>query len=557
MITALPTSSYPQLLDLITESEPIDSILSAGVDDNGIIFCLAMEGGIQISIKISDDDIAKKSFDEPTSQFAEALDESIDMVDEYVDRLTESDAFKPWLKDARELLFQSDSLNDYSDKLDSLYPNLPSTDFNELMKSALTATSMGGYYEAEDDESEFAMSDEEVEFKIAPGTIKEKNGKKYILIHSRWKSVDKLANQKKSKPKSDKPKEPPKPKYDTGFVGELPSELVNADPKRFQYKIIGAQTKTGEVGSLSGIKHYDPNLAGIVQVWKDPADNKLYIVNGHNRLALANRAGAEKITARIIDAPDAATARGIGALTNIAEGRGTPLDAAKFFRDSGLTAEDLTKRNLPIREKIATDGMAIAQLEPHLFDKVVTGDMTESRAALLGKTGLTGQHQIDLYELSKAKMKGGKLSDDAFSELAEAAKASQSTNENQGSLFDLLGSSNEISNALERASLTAHIKKTLAGDKKLFGLVSKAKAASDLSRAGNQIDTKQSGKMADEASSSLGIFDQIKNQKGGVGTVLSHYATEVAHGRMTQAQAHTEAYREISNHIKQEYLGNG
>ncbi len=389
--------------------------------------------------------------------------------------------------------------------------------------------------------TEFAMSDLEVEFKIAEGTVKEKNGKKYVLTNSRWRLTDKVEKKPKSKSK-------PQAEYEPGFVGDISIDKISADPKRFQYKLLGAHTKTGEVGSLSGVQNYDPNLAGIVQTWKDPADGKLYIINGHNRLALAQRAGAEKVTARVIDAPDAATARGIGALTNIAEGRGTALDAAKFFRDSGLTAEDIKKKGIPLREKIATDGLGIAALEPQLFNKVIDGELSESRAALLGKTGLTGAQQVDLYKLSETKTKKGKLTDDAFQELAESVKASQSS---QGTLFDLFGASSvEKSNALERASLAASIKQQMSRDKKLFGLVSKTKVAQDLARAGNQIDKEGSGKIADQASQLLGVFDQLKNTSGGISSVLNSYASQVSDGKMTPAKAKTDAYKEIAELIK-------
>jgi hypothetical protein len=387
--------------------------------------------------------------------------------------------------------------------------------------------------------SEFATSELEVEFKIPEGTVKEKNGKKYVLTNSRWKLADKA--EKKSKPKS-------KLKYEPGFVGNVPTDRISADPKRFQYKLIGEHTKTGEVGSLSGVQAYDPNLSGIVQAWKDPADGKLYIINGHNRLALANRAGVKEITTRIIDAPDAATARGIGALTNIAEGRGTALDAAKFFRDTGLTAEDVKRKGIPLREKIATDGLGIAALEPSLFNKVIDSELTESRAALLGKTGLTGAQQIDLYKLSETKAKKGKLTDDAFQELAESVKASQ-----KGGVMtlDLFGASaTEKSNALERASLTASIKQQMSRDKKLFGLVSRTKVAKDLARAGNQIDIESSGKIADSASQLLGIFDQLKNQSGGISSILNSYANQVTDGKITPAKAKAEAYKEIAELIK-------
>jgi phage gp29-like protein len=473
------------------------------------------------------------NIDNESTQFAAPKP---DLIDGIVDRLTTQDHFRPWLNQAKELLMKSSDLNEFSDKLDTLYPDLSSAEFAEAMRQAMTVSSMGGYHQSASED------DGEVEFKLPEGSKKTKNGVEYILTSSRWRRAD-------AKPKSEKKsKAEPRSKYEPGHVGDIPIGDISADPKRFQYKLLGAHTKTGEVGSLSGVQKYDPNLAGIVQTWKDPADGKLYIINGHNRLALAQRAGAEKVTARVIDAPDAATARGIGALTNIAEGRGTALDAAKFFRDSGLTAEDIKKKGIPLREKIATDGLGIAALEPQLFNKVVEGELSESRAALLGRTGLTGAQQVDLYKLSETKTKKGKLTDDAFRELAESVKASQSS---QGTLFDLFGASTvEKSNALERASLSASIKQQMSRDKKLFGLVSKTKVAQDLDRAGNQIDKEGSGKIADQASQLLGVFDQLKNTSGGISSVLNSYASQVSDGKMTPAKAKTDAYKEIAELIK-------
>ena len=97
------------------------------------------------------------------------------------------------------------------------------------------------------------------------------------------------------------------------------SEL-QVDPKRFQYK-----TNVGEggVSNLLKGKKYNPDLAGIIQVWKDPANGKTYVVNGHHRFDLAKETGQSDILARHINAENEGQARAIGALTNIAEGRGS------------------------------------------------------------------------------------------------------------------------------------------------------------------------------------------------------------------------------------------
>ena len=84
------------------------------------------------------------------------------------------------------------------------------------------------------------------------------------------------------------------------------------------------------LAELHGVKNWNPESAGVISVWRDPENGKTFVVNGHHRLDLANRLGVEKVTARYIDAPDAATARMKGAITNIAEGPGRRLMQPNF-----------------------------------------------------------------------------------------------------------------------------------------------------------------------------------------------------------------------------------
>jgi hypothetical protein len=369
------------------------------------------------------------------------------------------------------------------------------------------------------------------------------SGKKTCRINATVEAQAKIAQLKKEL--AEAKAKPAEPKLEAGFVGEIDTSQIKADPKRFQYKLIGEHTKTGEVGSLSGVQTYDPNLAGVVQVWRDPKDQGLYVINGHNRLALANRAGAEKVTARIIDAPDAAHARAIGALTNIAEGRGTGLDAAKFFRDTGLTEADLRAKGIPMREQIAQKGLAIAKLEPSLFAKVVNGDLSEARAAIIGEAGLKPEQQRDLHTL--AERKGKKLNDGTLAELVAGVKASSSQQVEQ---FDLFGASAVAqSNAIERAGLAAGIRSQLGRDKKLFGVVARSKAAAELERGGNKIDRDASKAIADQSAQTMGVFDQLKNSSGPIAKALNAAALRVAGGEK-QATVQKELYGQIAEIIK-------
>jgi hypothetical protein len=328
-----------------------------------------------------------------------------------------------------------------------------------------------------------------------------------------------------------------------GTLAELTPDQIKVDPKRFQYKIIGEYTKTGEVGSLSGVQRYDPNLAGIIQVWQDPADGETYVVNGHNRLALANRLGAEKVAVRYLDVKDATEARAVGALTNIAEGRGTPLDAAKFFNDTGLSKADLDAKGIPMREKIATDGLALSKLEPALFRQVINGDLSTERGVIIGGSGLDGVQQKSLVELIGKQPKNKNITNEVVSELVDTVKASTSQT---NFVLDLFGGSDvTVNNAIEKAKLQAQIKKKLSKDKKLFGTVSKSTAAKQLEAAGNVIDIATSSKISMDAAKTLAVFDSLKNLSGPISSKINEAATAIQNGGNAK-KIQSDLYKEIS-----------
>jgi hypothetical protein len=333
-------------------------------------------------------------------------------------------------------------------------------------------------------------------------------------------------------------------------LATLDPKTIKVDPKRFQYKLIGEHTASGEVGSLSGVQKWDPNLGGVLQVWKDPADGGTYVVNGHNRLALAKRAGAQAVDARFLNVPNAKAARSVGALTNIAEGRGTALDAAKFFRDSGLTRSDLQSRGIPMREAIAQDGLNLSNLDDSIFRKTIDGNLSISRASIIGGAGLEPTQQRDLVKLIERDGKRRNLTDGAIAELADAAKASSTNSQQTMSLFGM--EEVQQSNLIERAQLQASIKRRLAREKKLFGTVANASAAEDLGRAGNQINRETSGAISQQAAIALGTFDQLKNLSGPVSDALNAAATRVSKGESARA-VERDAYQAVLEAVQSVY----
>jgi len=92
-------------------------------------------------------------------------------------------------------------------------------------------------------------------------------------------------------------------------LGEINPRSISQDPARFQYK-----AGTDVQGTSSLLKEqdkYNPDLAGVITAWRDPADGKTYVVNGHHRLELALRTKAPSVAVRHINAKDATEARAI------------------------------------------------------------------------------------------------------------------------------------------------------------------------------------------------------------------------------------------------------
>ena len=330
-----------------------------------------------------------------------------------------------------------------------------------------------------------------------------------------------------------------------------PGEIV-FDPGRFQYKL-NATEGTGEVGSLSGVRKWDPNLAGVMSVWKDPADGKVYVVNGHNRMALARRLGAEEVTVRFLNAKTATEARAIGAMQNIAEGAGTPMDAAKFFRDTGIRSQaDVEAKGLPLRSGQAEKGLKLSKLPGEVFNAVVRGDLSVNRGAIIGGSGLDEAKQREVFKMIGSR-KG--IADQTLLELVEHAAASEQRTQ---TTMDLFGMSQEVKdNLFTRAKLSAGLKAKITREKRLFGTVSKTRAASTLAeKAGNVINQEQSAKVAGEASEALSVFERLKSSSGPISSALNRAADRVEAGE-SETKVRQELERDVFAAVEQELMALG
>lgn len=340
-------------------------------------------------------------------------------------------------------------------------------------------------------------------------------------------------------------KKPEASEIEPGKVGEMKVSHLNLSPHEFQYKL---GTDAEGVGTLlKETKVFNPDLAGQISVWKNPKNDKFYVVNGHHRYELAKRTGTKSVAVRHIKASDAVAARAIGAQQNIAEGRGTALDAAKYFRDTGTTAADLAEKGISLGEATAKDGLALSHLDTPIFNRVVSGDLRPGRAIAIGEATTDPAEQKAILSLvEKKEAKGGKVSDDTLSELIRMVKGSEQTTETTADLFGTQQINRSL--ALEKAEISAHIKQQLAKDKKLFGFVAKGDRATELARAGNKIDVEKSQAISTGAAQAEEVYNKLSSRGGPISSILDESARRLADGE-NAGTVKSDAYQRVRTEV--------
>lgn len=270
-------------------------------------------------------------------------------------------------------------------------------------------------------------------------------------------------------------------------IKPYPLDKIKLDANRFQYKA-GADEK-GSVKSLAGVSKWNPDLAGVMSVWKDPADGQVYIVNGHNRFDLANRATnkPQNVQVRFLQAKTAAEARALGAEINIAEGQGTAIDAAQYFRETGASPEDLRAKGLNVSKGTAKNGVALAGLNDNLWSATKLGYLPEEQAVVIGDRIKDPAVQQAVFDLIKKDNRFKKLNQEQFIELVETAKV-DATVRNLGSQASF-GGFDALGDLLERIKIASSLTTDL--NRQFSAFSNAVKNQSALEAAGSKIDAEQ------------------------------------------------------------------
>lgn len=324
----------------------------------------------------------------------------------------------------------------------------------------------------------------------------------------------------------------------------VPTSAIHADPARFQYKIGYGQGGVASSSDVGGADVYDRNRAGVLDVWRDPADNKTYVVNGHNRLARANRDGIPMMDVRYMEAADADEARTIGALNNIAQGQGTPFDAAKLFRDKGASVEDMRRQGINFKGKMAEQGAGLANLSPDLFAAALHDRIPLERAVLIGSKLHDYADQAALMKsMGKRNITNGQLS-----ELIDSVQNAPRHTTSENTLFGDVETKQNL--AFERAEVADYIGSTLRGDSRaLKGAADNADRIEQVEK--NTIDAETTRALADETNSAYGVFQRLKNSSGEVSDILNAAARRLSDKKENRNRVKADALKQYRKAVEQ------
>jgi hypothetical protein len=266
---------------------------------------------------------------------------------------------------------------------------------------------------------------------------------------------------------------------------------------------------------------------------------------------ITRRDRPENVNVLRIEAPDAASARAVGARINIAEGHGTPLDVAQFIRDSGLNAGDLEKEGISLRGDLAQKGTALSQLAPDLMAKVATGELQESHGVAIGDM-LVGEPELQREVAAEVKRAKVRLSADDVREVARQVKAAGTEDVRQETLFG--GEVGRKPLFVERARLASTILKKLGADRRVLGFVADQNRAQILAKGGNVIDVERSRELADQSAQLEELFQRLYTRDGPIAKVLTQAAGRVARGEAVRAVT-DDIYASVATAVQAEIQG--
>jgi len=318
---------------------------------------------------------------------------------------------------------------------------------------------------------------------------------------------------------------------------EDPGELVDIDPaeidvdaRTFQFK--GGADDAGVTDALKDVRQFDRRLAGVSLIW-ERKDGRQFIADGHQRRALALRAREAGQAAdetmlngfvmREVDGVTAGDARRVAAIKNMAEGTGSPIDAAKILRELGELGDAMLPP-LPPRSALVRQARGLSKLDDDAFMQVVNGVIDERFGALVGDAASDPKLQQAMIEVLRKTQPANETQ--ARSIVDQVRTAGTETVETE----DLFGAQSITESLyLERAQVLDNALREARKDKAVFGrLVAEENRIQEAGR--NELDRAANQQRIQEANDAQAKISRLANSKGPISDALTEAARRVKGG---------------------------
>ena len=308
------------------------------------------------------------------------------------------------------------------------------------------------------------------------------------------------------------------------FIFKLGPDEIDVDAKTFQFKSGGDEF--GVTEKLEDMVEWDPQMAGTVMVY-EYADGRLFIADGHQRLALAKRIKAANPDADItlyatkmreVDGvtPQQATAE--AALNNImsapVRAENDIIDAAKVLR---VHPDKI--RNLP-RNTTADYARGLANLGDDAFGAVINGMVDPRFGSIVGKA-FPGDEEAQLAALKVLmQTKPNTLREAEL--IVDQVKSVGFDKQLQESLFG----DEMVAESLfaERAKILSLTMGRLKNDKKTFKELTRN--ADRIESEGNVLSADANKRRLEDDQSAIALLQAAANTAGPISSALTKAARD-------------------------------
>ena len=310
---------------------------------------------------------------------------------------------------------------------------------------------------------------------------------------------------------------------------------IQVDARTFQFKEGGDEF--GVTDRLQFITEWDPALAGVVTVYEF-ADGRLFIADGHQRVGLARRLLAQNPSADIqlfgyrlreVDGITPQEAMVSAAITNIAQGTGSAIDAAKIARMDPDRFNDLVGRTLPPTSQLVRQAREMMSLTQDAFGAVINDVVPSNYGAVVGRV-LADRPDLQMAAigvLAKAEPPNVFQAEAIVRQVREA-DADVAT---QSSLF---GDELVVESLYaERAKVLDRAVRQLRQDRAAFA--SLTRNAETIEAAGNVLDAAVNQRRADLDAQAISLIQTLANRKGALSDALSEAARVARDGNIAGA----------------------